>query len=323
MGGTQHAWVESPLQFLGVLEHAALPPRDLSASSMPIQSIVVHPRAGDAQLESTAAALHHDLERSGWLPHVEVSLERRVIPAGRFVEDGSWILGDPFSGQVQARLARAVPGELVLVDDGAITRHLADLLVAGKPLLRPGAGRGRSPFTPLRRSLAEGASRVLRHAATQGRLEVTTYLAQDDPAVQQLRSIGARVRSHRFDVTRAHGRAARAVPEGAIVVLGTAAVADGTATAAEHLDWVAAIARRQPVAYAPHRREPAWMLRALSRLARVTLLSAPVPIELALAATRRPLTVVSRPSTALETLELVLRGSGSTIEFVPASEVLA
>ena len=38
-----------------------------------------------------------------------------------------------------------------------------------------------------------------------------------------------------------------------------------------------------------------------------------VPIELALAGTPRPLDIVSPPSTAAETLLIVLRGTGSTV----------
>lgn len=334
MVGTMQAWVESPLQLLGVLEHAGLEGAGIDAvarqpAGFASSPIVVHPRAGDAQLESTAATLHRLLERGEAnesrraLVAVDIALERRVMPAARFVDGGDWMLGDPFSGQVQARLARAVPRSLTLVDDGAITRHLAELLASGRPLLRPGAGLGHSPLVRFRRSLADRASRVLRDLAHDHRLEVTTYLTPDDPAVEQLRSIGARVRSHRFDVTRTMGHAAAAVPAGAVVVLGTAAVVDGAATAASHLDWVAEIARTRLVAYAPHRREPEWMLRTLRRIPRVHVLDVPVPIELALAATQRPLDIVSRPSTAIETLELVLRGTGSTVQLDPMKKVLA
>lgn len=328
MVGSMQAWVESPLQLLGALEHAALEraalERPALGTTAPAStSLIVHPRAGDAQLESTAAILHRTLNEADTPCAVEIAIERRVLPAARFVEGGDWLLGDPFSGHVQARLARAVPRSLTLVDDGAITRHLAKLLVTASPLVRPGAATGRSPLTRLRRSLAERASRVVRTLAHDGRLDVTTYLAHDDPAVAQLISVGARVRSHRFDVTRTLGHAAAAVPPGAVVVLGTAAVADGSATAAAHLDWVAGIARSHPVAYAPHRREPSWMLRTLSRIPRVTVLAVPVPIELALAAAERPLEIVSRPSTAIETLELVLRGTGSMIRLDPMREVLA
>src|SRR6478672_10011740 len=66
-----------------------------------------------------------------------IGIERRLLPWARFAVGDQWLVGDAFSGLVQARLARAVPERLVLVDDGAITRRLARLLVAGEPLLRP------------------------------------------------------------------------------------------------------------------------------------------------------------------------------------------
>lgn len=296
------AWVESPLQLLGALEHAALTEgeRDLP--------LAIIPRAGDAQLERTAAAVH---ER-GMPVATVIGIERRLLPWARFTAGGQWLVGDVFSGLVQARLARAVPERLVLVDDGAITRRLARLLVAGEPMLRPPRHVGeRTPG--LRRTLAATTTRTLRALAAEGRLDVTTYLHADDPAVHGLAALGATVRHHRFAWTRAHGFAAQHVPEDRRIVLGTAAVADGQVAPEEHRALVLGIARAGRIAYLPHRREPEWFLRALDRERGIEVVPAPVPVELALAGTARPLDVVSRPSSALETLQLVLEGSGSRI----------
>ena len=297
------AWVESPLQLLGALEHAALTEGERE------RPIAIVPRAGDAQLERTATLVH---ERGGEPEGVGIGLERRLLPWHRFAAGGDWLVGDAFSGLVQARLARAVPERLVLVDDGAITRRLARLLAAGEPLLRPDRRPGER-VPGLRRTLAEATTRTLRALAEEGRLEVTTYLDPGDPAVALLEGLGAAVRHHRFAWTRAHGLAARDVPAGRRVVLGTAAVADRTATPDEQRALVLALARAGRIAYLPHRREPEWFVRALARERHVDVIAPLVPVELALGGAARPLDIVSRPSSALETLQLVLEGTGSRV----------
>lgn len=296
------AWVESPLQLLGALEHAALTADERD------RPLAIIPRAGDAQLERTAAVIHA-------LPlpaATAIGIERRLLPWARFREGADWLVGDPFSGLVQARLARVVPERLVLVDDGAITRRLARLLAAGEPLLRP-ARRPGEQISGLRRTLGATTTRTLRALAAEGRLDVTTYLDADDPAARALAELGAAVRHHRFTWTRDHGLAGRAIPDDHRVVLGSAGVADGPIEPDDQRRFVAALARSGRVAYLPHRREPEWFLRALARERHVVVVPAPVPIELALGGTRRTLDVISRPSSALETLDLVLEGTGSRI----------
>lgn len=296
------AWVESPLQLLGAVEHAALTADDGR------RRIAVLPRAGEAQLERTAEIVH---ER-GLPAGIAIGIERRLLPWVRFAPSAEWLVGDPFSGQVQARLARAVPRRLTLVDDGAITRRLAALLADGHPLLRPSRRKG-DRVPALRRTLAATTTRTLRELAGEGRLDVTTYLAPDDPAVLALTALGALVRHHDFAWTRANGFAAADVPPGRRIVLGTAAVADGAVPADEHLAMVVALARSGPLAYLPHRRESEWLLRVLERERHVSVVPARVPVEFALGGATRPLEIVSRPSSALETLERVLAGTGSRI----------
>lgn len=298
------AWAESPLQLLGVLEHAAL----RGAAAEHPDGIAVIPRSGDVQLARTVDAA----EAAGVPELARLGIDRPLLPVGRFRADGRWIIGDPFSGQVQARLARVEPSTLVLVDDGAITRHLAALLASGSPLLRPGA-----PAPALRRSLGATTTRTLLRLAAEGRLTVTTYLPPEEQAVQRLRGIGAIVQHHDFAWTRSAGQAAQGIPTAHRIVLGTAAVADGRRSVAEHLGWLREIARHGPLSYLPHRREPARVLRALAVERNVHLRPANLPVELALGGASRPLDIVSSPSSAIETLERVLAGSGSRIRLDP------
>lgn len=289
------AWVESPLQLLGALEHAALA----------LTPVFVVPRAGDAQLERTAAHLAERIDDGSRL-----AVDRRVLPASAFTDGAAWLVGDAYSGQVQARLARARPSMLTIVDDGGITRLLAEHLDRGMPLLRPRAPR---VLVQLRRELALRTTRRLLALAAEGRLAVTTYLAPHDPAVVRLRALGAAVTTHRFDATRQWGTRAASVPQDARILLGTARVVDGLDAASTALQSIAHVAAAAPLAYLPHRREPRWFLDAAGRLPGVSVLAPDLPIELALAGTPRPLDIVASASTAAETLPIVLRGTGSTV----------
>jgi hypothetical protein len=289
------AWVESPLQLLGALEHAAL-------ASTPL---VIVPRAGDAQLERTVTHLAERVDDGS-----RFAIDRRVLPARLFTDGAPWLVGDAYSGQVQLRLERARPRALTLVDDGGITRLLAEHLDRGQPLLRPRAPR---VLAGVRSELATRTTRRLLGLASEGRLAVTTYLASNDPAVLRLRALGAIVTTHRFDRTRQWGAHAASVPPDARILLGTARVVDGLDAASTALQAIAHLAHAAPLAYLPHRREPRWFLEAVARLPRVSVLAAELPIELALAGTPRPLDIVAGASTAAETLPVVLRGTGSTV----------
>lgn len=296
------AWVESPLQLLGALEHAHATGDELA----------VVPRSGDAQLERTAAHLAD--RRAFGTGDAHIALDRRVMPARLFRAGGDWLIGDAYSGQVQWRLERAEPQTVTLVDDGAITRRLAQQLQAAEPLLRPNPPRAGSA---LRRELAARTTRLLRRLAREGRLRVTTFLAPSDPAVVALRDLGAIITCHRFDATRQKGLRAQQVPDGARIVLGSAAVADRLVDPQREIGRLRALARESAIAYLPHRREPQWFLAALQREPEMLVVPAALPIELALAGTPRALHIIAPISTAAETLPVVLRGTGSIVLLQP------
>lgn len=321
------AWVESPLQLLGALEHAH------AHGTAP----TIVPRGGDAQLENTAAhlaarlgldlgttsepavardSLARGTSAPDTAPQVTMAIDRRLMPARVFRADGNWLVGDAYSGQVQLRLDRAEPAVLTIVDDGAITRRLAEQLRSGEPLLRPHPPRRLVAF---RRELATRTTRRLRDLAARGRLSVTTYLAEDDAAVAALRDLGVIVVSHRFDATRHHGQRAMAVPAGRRIVLGSAAVADRLSEPQVELARLSDLGSEAAIAYLPHRREPQWFLTAVSRLEGVAVVPARLPIELALAGSERSLEIIAPASTAAETLPLVLRGTGSVVRALPAA----
>ena len=306
------AWVESPLQLLGALEHAALEQATFGGTV----ALTIIPRSGDAQLEHTATQLAERAARDGEV-RARIMLDRRVMSWGVFATGTPWLVGDAYSGHVQVRLDRAEPSALTLVDDGAITRLLAEQLSAGTPLLRPRPPR---LLPRMRRELAARTTRRLLALAAEGRLAVTTFLPQSDPAVVRLLGLGAMVTTHRFEVTRRWGERAMAVPTDARIVLGTARVADGLDDPSVALERIARLARSAAVAYLPHRREPAWFLRAAGRLRDVVVVAPRQPIELALAGTARPLDVITAASTASETLPIVLRNTGSTIRLEPVGQ---
>ena len=131
------------------------------------------------------------------------------------------------------------------------------------------------------------------------------------------------MRHHDFAWTRAAGSGAHGIPPGNRIVLGTAAVADGRRSVEDHLLWLRAIARLGPLSYLPHRREPARVLRALAGERYVHVRPAALPVELALGGTTRALDIVSSPSSATETLERVLAGTGSSIRVDPIPVVRA
>ena len=278
------AWDESPLQLLGPLEHAALIDRG---------GVTIIPRGGDAQPERTAAQLAELAVRDDRVA-ARIAIDRRFMPSRAFTDASPWLIGDAYSGQVQARLDRAEPSTPTVVDDGAITPLLAEQLQAGAPLLRPRPPR---LLPTMRRELAARTTRRLLTLAATDRLTVTTFLSQHDPAAVLLRDLGATVMTHQFDVTRRWGDRAVSVPTDARIVLGTARVADGLEDPAVALQRISLLARSAAVAYLPHRREPRWFLAAAGRL-NVVVVTPRLRIELALGGTDRPLEVVSAASTA-------------------------
>jgi len=267
------AWVESPLQLLGVVEYAA-------ATDAPVRVI---PRAGALQLPATVTRVRHL-----GLPE-NVTIERpRLSPAPVLAAMRQhWIVGDVFSGQVRSALAIRQPARITIVDDGAISLRIDDVLDGTASLER---SQGDAP--PHARALGRLARARLQDLDASDALELFSCFPLRHRSLRQNRFDWLRSRAHRaVSTTR--------------IVLGSAAVTDGAIARDDYLAWVAALPR--PADYYPHRREDRTVLEQLRAEPGLTVVETGLPIELELAGTES-VRVVSPPSSALRTLAVVLEG---------------
>jgi hypothetical protein len=293
---TQLAWVESPLQLLSVAEYAAAHDRDVAVAF----------RLSSPHMTSTA----HELLARG--ARFTMRAPYFGVPWSLLASSREWIVGDGFSGQFRAAMSTLGARSVTLVDDGWMTVHLARALGGATAYSRPGRLE-----TPVRRVLGGLARDRLMRLAARERLTLFTSFATN-PAVAALSLRGVKVEPNAFAWTCAHARPID-LPH-TRVVLGSAAVTDGTMSQERYLSWLIALARAAPFSYLPHRRESAEQLDWISLLPRVELVRTGLPVELALAGSSQPLELVTLPSTAAMTLEHVLEGTGSSIRTAPTPE---
>ncbi|MEU5883222.1 hypothetical protein [Spirillospora sp. NPDC047279] len=289
--------MESPLQLLSAVEahHAGLLGRGTE--------VVL--RAGVDPLVTTAS----EVERLG--PHqglARVHVGTRVpVPSGT----GTLVIGDAFSGAVQRRLLTLRAQRLIIADDGLATIHLLELLAAPDP--RP-LVRARARPTVARQALGLATSARVRALGRAGRLVVFTAMPVPADLRDAVTAHGVDVVGHDFPWLR--GRPAEPPPPERQVVLGSSLVANGLVHRERYLEWVIGLAADEPIAYRPHRREPAADLDELRRHPRISVAEPGPPVEVCLRGLTRDHRVVSLPSTALTSLRLVLRGTGTTIQGV-------
>ncbi|QVQ55055.1 hypothetical protein J4H86_20720 [Spiractinospora alimapuensis] len=293
---TATAWVESPLQFLSVLEahhtgHFA-------------DHCRVVPRSGAIALDATVA----EIERWG-PPHRLTVAAQQDQPAGPGTASGPWFVGDAFSGQVQQALLRGSKQRIVIVDDGLATLHLLRLLVRRTPTPLV---RARAAASPARRALGLATALRLRSAARAGRLTVFTVLPLPDELALRAWNRGIDVVRHRFSWLSAQPD--NHAPRERRVVLGAALARDGLVHTEPYLEWVAAQAKEEPVAYFPHRREDERTLRPLARTPGVRVVHDGLPVEVGLRSLGVDHRVVSLPSTAVTSLRTLLGPRGVTID---------
>ncbi len=285
----QLAWVESPLQLIAAAEFAAAQGRAIDVAF----------RLSGPQMSTTARALL-DLRAP-----FATCAPYYGIPWGLLADRRHWVIGDGLSGQFQFAMSTLGARSVTLLDDGIMTIQLARALAGTAPYARPGQPESR------RRALLASLTRD-RLLAVAARESLTMFTAfAGHPAIRDLERLGISVAEDDFGWLRAHARPVT-LPS-TRVVLGAAAVADGTIAADPYLDWVR-MAAEGDAAYLPHRREPEPVLARIAALPGVTVVRTGLPVELALAGTTEPLEIVSLRSTAAVTLRVVLAGNGSTIQ---------
>lgn len=287
------AWVESPLQLLGAAEWAAAHGRrvDLAARVTP-------------QVPETA----EELIRRG-APFAEKQ-PYFGIPWRMLAGHAHWLVGDGFSGQFRLAAAVLRPRRITFLDDGLNTVALADAIAGRRDYRRP-----RVRERGLTTRLAPLALDHVRRRALAGDVDLFSVFPLGSAREAAIAEYSVRVRRHRFEWLRGStpsDRVARALRENRIV-LGSARSTDGLMTRDAHLRWVADESERGPVAYLPHRREPAELLEAIARIPGVRVVALDLPVELALAGLGRRVEVRSLLSSTLSTLPIVLEGTGSTI----------
>jgi hypothetical protein len=287
------ALVESATQLLNVLEWAhaqqaiaglrvavlAPPPHD-------IQTRRQLGRVGQLARQAGIDVRHLDIRaRSLTMLGGTRDLVRDLPRASRL------ILGDPFSGLIQATLPLARAGEVVVVDDGTATWEFRRCVNAGTPLVRWQLPPGR------RAERARRATRLLSPSESRG-LTVFSSLAGSVP-------VGATGIPNEYAWTR-QWRRPRIVP-GAVDIVGTSLVDSGVVERVDYLAAVERLARRAgSVRYLAHRRESANRLAEIAALPGVQVVRSQLPVELELRTGPVAERVITFPSTAAHTLPVVL-----------------
>ncbi|MEO8261624.1 MAG: hypothetical protein ABI566_03555 [Pseudolysinimonas sp.] len=282
--------MESPLQLLAAAEYAASRGR----------AVDVALRVGP-QLAETAQRL---IEMRALFGTVQPYFG---IPWGMLASHRSWLVGDGFSGQFQTAMSTIGARTVTLLDDGMMTLPLARSLTGTRVYARPGhpTSRRRTALASLTRD------RLLALAARESLSFFTAFAGHE--SLGTLGAHGIAVEENTFAWLR---RTGTPVPLPAdSVVLGSAAVTDGSLSTADYLAWVRSVTRHadSTVAYLPHRREHPDLLAAVAGLPHMAVVRTGLPVELALAGGDRAMRIATLPSTAAITLACVLAGTGSTI----------
>ncbi|WP_336205144.1 hypothetical protein [Nonomuraea sp. LPB2021202275-12-8] len=282
------AWVESPLQMLCAVEahHAGL--------MGPATAVV--PRAKLRALKAT----RRELSRLALPEGLELAEPCERMPHRLRA------VGDAFSGKVQLRWLTALPGRIVVVDDGLATIRLLELLASGpyRPLLRARAEPG-----ALRAALGLAAAVRLR----AGSVTVFTALPVPGDLADAVRKAGVELVRHDFTWLRGQPLGEPG-PAERTVVLGTSLVRNGLVRRDRYLSWLMELASREPLAYYPHRREDPVDVALIRERPGITVHDAGVPAELRLRGLDPGQRVVSLPSTAISSLRVLLGPRGVAVE---------
>ncbi|WP_430867950.1 hypothetical protein [Demequina aurantiaca] len=294
---TRVAWVESPLQLVNAVEHAA-------ATGEPLRICM---RAHAKQLQSTADVLEPHLPE-----HVEIAGVWNFAYLSPFLLARNRLIGDAYSGQFRLAVALTGVRDLVVVDDGSAMLNFAEQVRECRPLAR----HGRNERWVSRR-LGALASRHLHHTVSIGGLSIFSAYSDDDELLA-VGSAGAKILHNRYRWVR---KTKFVKDDDAMhtVVLGSALHDDGYVKGGPYREWVRAQADSGAGVYFPHRREKAKSLKRYQEIKGLKVRTAALPIEIVLASSRELHTVVTLPSSVVATLRNILP-EGVEIRVCPVPE---
>ncbi|MCK8677109.1 hypothetical protein [Streptomyces lichenis] len=305
--GAPVAFVESPVQFLNVLEWA-------HAGGARPEVVVLSPvdPMSRGQLRRIAGLARDEGYTVRWQDAREdgVAVLQALRELGPLISRAERVVvGDPFSRYVQLLLALFGARRLTVVDDGTATLEYLAQLARGERLVRWHRRRGRGPREL---ALAPVAALARRRLAPGRDREVEVFTALPVEAAPE----GTVITENRFSWTRSRLGPPR-LTEGADLV-GTSLVETGVVDLDRYTAAVGALAaahggRR----YFAHRRESAEKLHRIAVETGLEIVRPDLPLELI--ARRGPIarTVLSFPSTVVHTLPLVLAGDGVSIRVCP------
>lgn len=307
MSGPSVALVESPAQLLHAIEwcHA-----NAAASTTLIAVLAPRDGHGRAQLHRLAnLALAAGITVRWFDPRKDFSAPVGVIAALRapLGRARRFVVGDPFSGLVQAMLPVVGARDVIVVDDGASTVEFSERLAAGQALTRWTHDQGRGIAGWLRPALASRALDFFRPSAGRSVGLFTVMPTVDVP--------GLWVQPNGYDWSRTRFGAPDVVPGTDIV--GTSLVETGLVHEATYLGILTELVGRRAIGhYYAHRREEEGKLQRISRATGLTVVRPGLPLELELCQGAVAEHLVCFPSSVGFTLPVVLRRLPTTVSVI-------
>jgi hypothetical protein len=300
------ALVESPAQLLNVIELAQLED-DLVGLKIAVLAPVAVPTR--TQLRSMIPLAREAGHTVSWHePRLGGLAVARSLHAlgGELAGVRRLVVGDPYSGVVQAIISVTKLSEVTIVDDGTATLEFARQWVAGEHLSRwhrVATPSQRRQITALARDQVSGTVRRRLSPQSGCRLRLFTCMPVDVPGVRIIRNDFSWVRAR---------YAAPGLKPGADLV-GTSLVESGVVKADCYLGAVETlITRHDADRYFAHRKEADWKLDLIERIG-IEVVRPSLPLEII--ARKGPVgrTIVSFPSTVVHTLPIVLAGSEARV----------
>ncbi len=291
------ALVESPAQFLHVLEWCHV---EQAADRTRLAVLTPADQTSVSQLRSMCDFAEEEGITAEWyFPRSSTTAAVRTVNELRHevAHARRLVIGDPFSGMIQALLPFSRASEVLVVDDGTATLEFASQLVNGEPLRR-----WHGTLTAARLPLARYAR---------------SFFVRTRPSMFTVMNVtglpGSRVQRHDYDWTRR--RFGPPVLLRGMDVIGSSLVETGVVETEAYLDAVAALAEKGGAAgrYFAHRREADDKLRRVAQRTGLRIVRPKVPLEIELRRGPVARELASFPSSVGYTLPLVLAGAGSRI----------